>query len=121
MLLKDEHDQVHPYKGARRMQVWLTKDMEYIVSLNRIERLYYRNMARAQSCRGWVLDLISSLCEDSLGHSVLHTGIVTKNGCVIHNMRLGHKKSANPKISAFLNNMDIYLLYKLITSSSVCN
>jgi putative transposase len=45
MLLMDEHYLIHPYKGAKRMWVWLTKDMGYSVSLNRIERLYYRKMA----------------------------------------------------------------------------
>ena len=45
MRLMDEHYLLHPYKGARRMYVWLNKDMGYNVSLNRIERLYYRKMA----------------------------------------------------------------------------
>ncbi len=40
----DEHYLLHPEKGARRMHVWLTKDMSYEVSLNRIQRLYYRVM-----------------------------------------------------------------------------
>lgn len=44
MRLIDEHYLDHPYKGARRMHVWLTKDKEYNVSLNRIERLYYKVM-----------------------------------------------------------------------------
>jgi len=44
MRLMDEHYLSHPYKGARRMHVWLTKDKGYTVSLNRIERLYYRVM-----------------------------------------------------------------------------
>ena len=44
MELMDEHYLTHPYKGARRMHVWLTLDMGYAVSLNRIERLYYKVM-----------------------------------------------------------------------------
>jgi len=40
----DEHYLQHPYKGARRMHVWLTKDKGYRVSKTRIERLYYRVM-----------------------------------------------------------------------------
>jgi putative transposase len=40
----DEHYLHHPFKGARRMHVWLTRDMGYEVSKNRIERLYYRIM-----------------------------------------------------------------------------
>jgi putative transposase len=41
MRLIDEHYLEHPDKGARRMHVWLTLDMGYEVSLNRISRLYY--------------------------------------------------------------------------------
>jgi putative transposase len=44
MRLIDEHYLDHPEKGARRMWVWLTKDLGYKVSLNRIERLFYRVM-----------------------------------------------------------------------------
>lgn len=44
MRLMDEHYLEHPYKGARRMHVWLNHDKGYSVSLNRIERLYYRLM-----------------------------------------------------------------------------
>lgn len=44
MRLIDEHYLHHPYKGARRMHTWLTRDKEYKISLNRIERLYYRVM-----------------------------------------------------------------------------
>lgn len=40
----DEHYLFHPFKGARRMHVWLTKDKGYKVSKNRIERLYYKVM-----------------------------------------------------------------------------
>jgi putative transposase len=40
----DEHYLDHPYKGARRMHVWLTKDLGYNVSLNRIENLYYNKI-----------------------------------------------------------------------------
>ena len=40
----DEHYLHHPFKGARRMHVWLTKDRGYKVSRNRIERLYYKVM-----------------------------------------------------------------------------
>jgi putative transposase len=45
MRLMDMHYLKHPYFGARRMHSWLTKDLGYKVSLNRIERLYYRKMA----------------------------------------------------------------------------
>lgn len=44
MRLIDEHYLEHPYKGAERMYKWLTMDKGYKVSLNRIERLYYRMM-----------------------------------------------------------------------------
>ena len=44
MRLMDTHYLDHPYKGARRMHVWLTKDKGYKVSYRRIERLYYRVM-----------------------------------------------------------------------------
>ena len=44
MRLIDKHYLDHPYKGAYRMHVWLTKDQGYEVSRNRIERLYYRIM-----------------------------------------------------------------------------
>lgn len=44
MRLMDEHYLDHPYKGARRMYIWLTKDKGYEVSKNRIERLYYSVM-----------------------------------------------------------------------------
>lgn len=37
----DEHYLHHPFKGARRMHVWLTKDKGYEVNHKRIERLYY--------------------------------------------------------------------------------
>jgi putative transposase len=40
----DEHYLHHPFKGAQRMHVWLTKDQGYKVSKNRIDRLYYRVM-----------------------------------------------------------------------------
>lgn len=40
----DEHYLYHPFKGARRMHVWLTKDKGYKVSKNRVERLYYKVM-----------------------------------------------------------------------------
>ena len=35
----DEHYLHHPFKGAKRMWIWLTKDKGYKVSRNRIERL----------------------------------------------------------------------------------
>ncbi len=41
MRLMDEHYLDHPYKGAERMHVWLTKDKGYRVNKKRIERLYY--------------------------------------------------------------------------------
>ena len=44
MELMDKHYLHHPFKGARRMHIWLTKDMGYKVSKNRVERLYYRVM-----------------------------------------------------------------------------
>lgn len=40
----DEHYLHHPFKGANRMHVWLTRDRGYRVSKNRIERLYYQVM-----------------------------------------------------------------------------
>lgn len=45
MRLMDEHYLEHPYKGASRMHTWLTLDMGYNVSLNRVERLYYKQMS----------------------------------------------------------------------------
>lgn len=44
MELIDAHYLEHPYKGAYRMWVWLTMDKGHKVSLNRIERLYYKVM-----------------------------------------------------------------------------
>jgi len=44
MRLMDEHYLHHPFKGAKRMHIWLTRDKGYKVSRNRIERLYYRVM-----------------------------------------------------------------------------
>ena len=44
MRMMDEHYLLHPYKGARRMHTWLTLDEGYEISLNRIERLYYKVM-----------------------------------------------------------------------------
>lgn len=41
MRLMDRHYHYHPYKGAPRMHVWLTKDKMYKVSRNRVDRLYY--------------------------------------------------------------------------------
>jgi putative transposase len=38
----NEHYLKHPDKGARRMHVWLTKDLGFDVSSNRTERLYYK-------------------------------------------------------------------------------
>ena len=40
----DEHYLIHPYKGAPSMHVYLTKDLGYRVSRNRVERLYYKQM-----------------------------------------------------------------------------
>ena len=40
MRLMDEHYLSHPYKGAKRMHVWLTKDKGYQVNLKRVRRLY---------------------------------------------------------------------------------
>ncbi|HHH52022.1 MAG TPA: IS3 family transposase [Bacteroidetes bacterium] len=40
----DEHYLENSFKGARRMHVWLTMDLGYRVSLNRISRLYYKVM-----------------------------------------------------------------------------
>ena len=44
MRLMDEHYLAHPEKGAGRMHTWLTKDMGFVVSRNRIDRLYYKTM-----------------------------------------------------------------------------
>ena len=44
MRLMDEHYLKYPYKGSRRMYVYLTKDLGYEVSRNRIDRLYYQVM-----------------------------------------------------------------------------
>lgn len=44
MQLMDEHYLQHPYKGAKRMHTWLTKDLGYQVNIKRIERLYYKVM-----------------------------------------------------------------------------
>lgn len=44
MQLMDSHYLEHPYKGATRMHKWLTLDLGYKVSLNRVERLYYKVM-----------------------------------------------------------------------------
>lgn len=44
MLLMDKHYLEHPYKGAPRMHTWLTKDLGYQVSRNRVNRLYYKVM-----------------------------------------------------------------------------
>ena len=43
----DEYYLEHPHliQGARGMYVWLTKDLGYKVSLNRIEHLYYNRMS----------------------------------------------------------------------------
>jgi len=40
----DEHFLHHPFKGAKRMHIWLTKDRGFQVSRNRVERLYYKVM-----------------------------------------------------------------------------
>jgi len=40
----DEHYLHHPFKGAKRMHIWLRRDKGYQVSRNRIERLYYKVM-----------------------------------------------------------------------------
>lgn len=44
MRLIDEHYLKHPHKGAPSMYTWLTKDMDYKVSKNRVNRLYYQVM-----------------------------------------------------------------------------
>ena len=44
MRLMDEHYLNHPYKGAERMYIYLTKDLGYKVSRNRVNRLYYQVM-----------------------------------------------------------------------------
>ena len=41
MKLMDEHYLHHPFKGAKRMHVWLTKDRGYQVNHKRVKRLYY--------------------------------------------------------------------------------
>lgn len=45
MRLIDEHYLEHPDKGARRMHTWLTMDLGYQISRNRVENLYYNKMA----------------------------------------------------------------------------
>lgn len=40
----DEHYLEYPYKGAPRMYIYLTKDLGYEVSMNRVARLYYTIM-----------------------------------------------------------------------------
>lgn len=44
MRLMDEKYLTHPFYGARRMHQWLKYDKGYVVSLNRIKRLYYKVM-----------------------------------------------------------------------------
>lgn len=44
MGIMDHHHMEHPYKGAARMHVHLTKDLGYKVSRNRIDRLFYHVM-----------------------------------------------------------------------------
>ncbi len=44
MAKMDKHYYHHPYKGAPRMHVWLTKDEGYPVNYKRIARLYYEVM-----------------------------------------------------------------------------
>jgi len=44
MSLMDKHYLEHPYKGGRRMYVYLKKDLGYEISLNRVNRLYYKVM-----------------------------------------------------------------------------
>lgn len=44
MCLMDEHYLEHPYKGARAMHLWLTKDKGFDINRKRIDRLYYRVM-----------------------------------------------------------------------------
>ena len=45
MKLLDEHYLEHPYKGARSIHNWLTKDKGFTsINRNRVDRLYYRVM-----------------------------------------------------------------------------
>ena len=44
MRLMDEHYLHHPFKGAKRMHTWLTKDKGFIVNKKRIDRLFYEVM-----------------------------------------------------------------------------
>lgn len=44
MSLIDKHYLQHPYKGSPRMYVYLTKDLGYPISKNRVDRLYYKVM-----------------------------------------------------------------------------
>jgi len=44
MRAMDEHYLAHPYKGAERMHVWLTKDLGYKVNIKRVRRLYKKVM-----------------------------------------------------------------------------
>jgi len=44
MRAMDEHYLEHPYKGAERMHIWLTKDLGYAINLKRVRRLYTKVM-----------------------------------------------------------------------------
>jgi len=44
MAKMDKHYHYHPYKGAPRMYIWLTKDEGYHINRKRVNRLYYEVM-----------------------------------------------------------------------------
>ncbi len=72
MRLMDEHYLDHPYKGAYRMYIWLTKDQGYEVSRNRIERLYYRVMGLQSLLPG---PHTSKRCKDHAVYPYLLRGL----------------------------------------------
>jgi len=55
MAKMDKHYYHHPYKGAPRMHVWLTKDEGYSVNYKRVARLYYEVMGLPLSVRVRIL------------------------------------------------------------------
>ncbi|MEO0583476.1 MAG: IS3 family transposase [Bacteroidota bacterium] len=72
MRMMDEHYLDHPYKGAYRMYIWLTKDQGYEVSRNRIERLYYRVMGLKSLLPG---PHTSKRCKDHAVYPYLLRGL----------------------------------------------
>lgn len=72
MRLIDEHYLDHPYKGAYRMHVWLTRDRGYQVSRNRVERLYYQIMGLQSLLPG---PHTSKRCKDHAVYPYLLRGL----------------------------------------------